>query len=97
MTLTAPRRVRGGTRVRPAERHVQNPQEMPAARPGLIATLVLPDVYRVQLDESCVGYVQLAGPVFVALRGSVYNTSLEVGQFLCLDAAVACLDVSRET
>ena len=97
MTLTADRRVRGGARVLPAERTVQLPAERPARNPEPIATLVLPDVYRVQHDEVCVGYVQIAGPVFVALQGPVYNTSCEVGQFLDLDAAIACLDAARES
>ena len=80
MTLTAPRRVRGGTRLRPAERQVQVPLEPPVVRPDPIATLALPDVFRVSLDEVCIGYIQIAGPVYVALRGAVYNTSLEFGQ-----------------
>jgi hypothetical protein len=92
MTLTADRRVRGGTRIIPAERAVQLPTERPVARPELIATLVLSDVYRVQRDEICVGYIQIAGPVFVTLAGPVYNTSVEVGQFLDLESAVARLD-----
>ena len=91
MTLTADRRVRGGTRVSPAERTAQLPAERPVARPELIATRVLPDVYRVQRDEVCVGYVQLAGRVFVTLHGPIYNTSVEIGQYLDLDSAVACL------
>lgn len=35
-----------------------------------------------------VGYIQLAGPVFVGLLGCVYNTSVEVGQHLDLEAAL---------
>lgn len=97
MTLTADRRVRGGARVVPAERTVQLPAERPVARPGLIATQVLPDVYRVQRDEVCVGYIQLAGPVYVSLHGAVYNTSVEIGQHLDLDSAVGCLAAATES
>lgn len=97
MTLTADRRVRGGTRIAPAERPAPLSTERPANRQELIATLVLPDVYRVQCDEVCVGYIQLAGPVFVTLQGGTYNTSLEIGQHLDLDAAVACLAAALES
>lgn len=97
MTLTADTRVRGGARVIPAERTVQLPAGRPVARPELIATQVLPDVYRVQRDEVCVGYVQLAGPVFVTLHGAVYNTSVEIGQYLDLDSAVGCLAAATES
>lgn len=55
------------------------------------AVPVLDDVYRVVDGERTVGYVQVAGPVFVVLRGEVYNTSVEVAQCLCLDVAVGRL------
>ena len=51
-------------------------------------TQAVPGVDRVELDGATVGYVQKEGAVYVALRGSVYNTSLEVGQSLSLDTAV---------
>jgi len=83
MTLTTdrPRRSELGT-VRPTTRPVVPP------RPALITQLVLPDVYRVSLGATTVGYIQLAGPVFVGLLGCVYNTSVEVGQHVDLEAAL---------
>jgi hypothetical protein len=48
----------------------------------------VPGVHRVELDGATVGYVQKEGAVFVALCGSVYNTSCEVAQSLSLDTAV---------
>jgi len=51
-------------------------------------TQAVPGVHRVELDGSTVGYVQQEGTVFVALCGSVYNTSCEVAQSLSLDTAV---------
>lgn len=98
MTLTADRPVRMSTR--PAL-HPATPQPPAAPAPSsapasqLVAALVLPDVYRVTDDASIVGYVHVAGPVFVALRGSVYNTSIEVGQCLDLEAAIARLARDR--
>lgn len=94
MTLTADRLVR--TPTRPAL-HAATPQPpaVPAPSSALVAALVLPDVYRVTDDSSIVGYVHVAGPVFVALRGPVYNTSIEVGQCLDLEAAIARLEGTR--
>jgi len=94
MTLTADRPVRSSTR--PAL-PVATPQQpaAPAPSPALVAALVLPDVYRVTDATSIVGYVHVAGPVFVALRGAVYNTSVEVGQCLDLESALARLECDR--
>ena len=41
--------------------------------------------------DTTVGYVQKEGAVYVALCGSVYNTSLEVAQSLSLDTAVVAV------
>ncbi|HWM32867.1 MAG TPA: hypothetical protein VNR36_01375 [Pseudolysinimonas sp.] len=57
----------------------------------VLVTLAVPGVHRVELDGATVGYVVEAGPVFVSLRGAVYNTSCEVGQALDLDTAVAAV------
>ena len=51
-------------------------------------TQAVPGVHRVELDGATVGYVQKEGHVFVALCGSVYNTSCEVAQSPRFDAAV---------
>ncbi len=48
-------------------------------------------VHRVVRSGSTIGYVLEAGPVYVALRGTVYNTSLEVAQARDFDAAVRAL------
>ena len=54
-------------------------------------TVAVPGVHRVELDDNTLGYVQKEGKVFVSLCGSVYNTSLEVGQSLTLDTAVTAV------
>jgi hypothetical protein len=48
-------------------------------------------IHRVQVGDDTIGYVLEAGEVFVSLRGPVYNTSVEIGQSLDLDAAVRLL------
>lgn len=83
MTLTTERPRRGeGT----ADRRT------PPPRPALEAQLVIPDVYRVTVGMTTVGYIELAGRVYVGLLGSVYNTSVEVGQHLDLEAALSNLE-----
>jgi hypothetical protein len=51
-------------------------------------TQAVAGVHRVEVDGATVGYVQQEGHVYVALSGSVYNTSCEVAQSLSLDTAV---------
>lgn len=63
---------------------------------GVVASVVevtkaVDGVHRVACGGSTVGYVLEAGPVYVALRGTVYNTSLEVAQARDLDTAVRAL------
>jgi hypothetical protein len=48
----------------------------------------LPGVYRVVKADHTIGYVIEAGDRFVSLYGSVYNTSVEIGQTLDRDTAV---------
>lgn len=64
-------------------------------RSALVAVLVRDDVFRIHDGEFTVGFVQVAGPVFVALAGTVYNTSCEVAQCLDLESAMARLDAIR--
>jgi len=54
-------------------------------------TRAIEGVYRVEAGRQTVGYVLEAGAVFVTLGGSVYNTSVEVGQSLDLESAVRIL------
>ena len=54
-------------------------------------TRAIEGVYRVEAGRRTVGYVLEAGAVFVTLGGSVYNTSVEVGQSLDLESAVRIL------
>lgn len=91
MTLTADRRVRAATR--PTRSGTVAPPAPP--RPVIVTVRVLDDVYRVLEEGRTVGYVQLAGPVYVSLLGEVYNTSVEVGQCLDLDTAVDHLQRAR--
>ena len=90
MTLTADRRSRPtASRARapqPPAPPVAPLRPAPVAR-SIVATAVLPDVYRATDGDDVVGYVQVAGPVYVVLLGPVYNTSVEIAQ--CLDLAVA--------
>lgn len=57
----------------------------------LNVTPAIDGVFRVVLDGRPAGYVVEAGPVYVSLRGAVYNTSVEVGQSLDFEAAVRLL------
>ena len=103
MTLTDDRRTRAASRT--ARTEAPAPRSIPAApapspvRPPLVAEPARDDVYRVieQYADGfrVVGYVQVAGPVFVTLLGTVYNTSIEIGQSLDLDAAIARLECDR--
>ena len=49
---------------------------------------VLDDVHRVRTGARVVGYVLETGEIFVALRGSIFNTSIEVSQRHTLGDAV---------
>jgi len=95
MTLTADRRVRSSTRAVRAGTPVTAPPASAPARPALTTELVLDDVYRVLEEGRTVGYIQLAGPIFVSLLGEVHNTSVEVAQCLDLETAVARLERAR--
>jgi hypothetical protein len=53
-----------------------------------VVTVAVPGIHRVEVDGATVGYVVEAGPVYVSLVGSVYNTSCEVAQSLDLRTAV---------
>lgn len=55
-------------------------------------TTAIAGVYRVATDGHVAGYIVEAGPVFVTLRGEVYNTSVEIAQCLDLETAVARLE-----
>jgi hypothetical protein len=57
----------------------------------VLVTEAVPDVHRVELGGTTVGYVQKEGIVYVSLLGEVYNTSCEVGQSLDLDTAVTAV------
>lgn len=52
---------------------------------------VLDDVHRVRNGSTVLGYVLIAGPVYVSLKGPVFNISEEVGQSYDLDTAVRIL------
>lgn len=42
------------------------------------------------------GYIEVAGDVFVALRGSRYDTAVEVGQTLLIERATRLLAPPRD-
>jgi hypothetical protein len=54
-------------------------------------TRAIEGVYRVEAGRRTLGYILEAGAVYVTLSGSVYNTSVEVGQSLDLESAVRVL------
>ncbi len=95
MTLTADRRARTPSRSVRSGSSATAPLASPPARPALTLSRVLDDVYRVTEAGRTVGYVQLAGPIFVSLLGEVYNTSVEVAQCLDLETAVLRLERAR--
>lgn len=91
MTLTADRRVRSTSRSsRPSSIVAETP-----VRLALTAVLVRDDVYRVLDGSRTIGYIQIAGPVYVSLVGTVYNTSCEVAQSLDLETALSHLECHR--
>jgi len=57
----------------------------------LNVTPAIDGVFRVMLDGRPTGYVVEAGRVFVTLRGTVYNTAVEIGQSHDFEAAVRIL------
>ena len=99
MTLTDDRRTRATSR--PARTDAPALESIPAApasspvRAPLTVAAARDDVYRVADGTVVVGYVQVAGPVFVTLLGPVYNTSVEIAQCLELDQAIARLEGAR--
>jgi hypothetical protein len=103
MTLTDDRRIRAASRT--ARTEAPALESIPAApapspvRAPLVAEPARDDVYRVTEQSAdgfrVVGYVQVAGPVYVTLLGPVYNTSLEIGQCLDFDAALGRLECDR--
>jgi hypothetical protein len=46
------------------------------------------DLYEIAHDDLIVGYVEVVGAIFVALRGSRYDRAVEVKQALTFHAAV---------
>jgi hypothetical protein len=50
--------------------------------------LLKEDLYAVLSDTDTIGYVQVAGPVFVALSGSDLSHAVEVGQSRDFERAV---------
>ncbi len=51
-------------------------------------TEAVPGVYRITRSTVVIGYVLETGDRFVSLYGSIYNTSVEIGQSLDRDTAV---------
>lgn len=63
----------------------------PISSPRVIVIHVIDHIHRVEVDRRTVGYIARAGKVYVALEGSVYNTSVEVAQSLRLTDALEAL------
>jgi hypothetical protein len=66
----------------------------PSTRSKPVVDEVVDGVYRVEVRNRTIGYVVRAGRVYVALEGSVYNTSVEVAQTLDLHESVETLRLS---
>jgi len=49
------------------------------------------DLYEVSRDGVVVGFVEVAGPVFVALSGVRYDRAVEVSQELTFHAAIGAV------
>lgn len=49
------------------------------------------ELYEVERDDYIIGYVEVVGPVFVALGGCRYDRAVEVSQELTFDAALAAV------
>lgn len=100
MTLTDDRRSTAASRpVRteaPALESIPAAPASPPVRARFVAEAARDDVFRIVEQRPdgfrVVGYVQVAGPVFVTLRGAVYNTSIEIAQCLDLEAAISRLE-----
>lgn len=89
LTTSSPSTTRHSSTGRSAAAHSAT-RSAPRSR-SLLVTEVVEDIHRVEVDTHTVGYVVRAGAVYVSLEGQVYNTSVEVGQSLDLDAAVEAL------
>jgi len=64
------------------------------SRPRTSAPVIIrqgDDVYRVEFDGRTIGYIEVVGPVHVALHGPAYGLAVEVGQHLRLERALAIL------
>lgn len=57
----------------------------------LEVTAAIDGVYRVATDGEVAGYIVESGPVYLCLRGSVYNTSVEIGRSRDIMAAARLL------
>lgn len=66
----------------------------PDARGDASSTAIVPlslSLYEVVLNDRPIGYLEAAGPVWVALSGTPYAFAVEVGQRRSLTAAVDLL------
>ena len=55
------------------------------------STRLSDELVEVRIGEVVVGFVEAAGPVFVALHGPRYDHAVEVSQSLVFDVSVAAL------
>lgn len=75
----------------------------PRSRPAPVPPLIEPrvsweragaDCYAVLLNDKLVGFVDVAGRVFVALAGCRYDRAVEVGQSVVFERAVEAVVVA---
>lgn len=62
------------------------PRPRPRRRLAVYKT-VRPDLVEVVVSGDTVGYIEVAGRVFVALRGPRYDTAVEVAQSVSIEVA----------
>ena len=64
----------------------------PARRQLAAYRTVRPDLIEVVVGGDTIGYIEMVGNVFVALKGGRYDRAVEVAQSMSIDVAHAALN-----
>jgi hypothetical protein len=93
------RRTRSSRRFAEVDTLEQLPTRMPPAPPEASArlkwSLVATDRYEVSASGETIGFIDIAGAVFVALAGHRYDQAVEAAQTLVFEDALCALEQSR--
>lgn len=84
-------RVRGRHPLTAPSRPASAPAAPPPPQPRVQWERVGADCYAVLLDGLLIGFVDVAGVVFVALAGCRYDRAVEVGQSVVFERAVGAV------